>query len=108
MHEPDQEPDAKIVKNKRFVAQWTATLSLFIGLGLTIIGAVLSMLSNKFGFFLFVIPGLAASIVAMELSRNVPDKRAHSTAVLSLVLHVVFFFVLLIIFLFFKEAGSAL
>ena len=107
MHEPDKEPNTNIITNKRMTAQWMSQIALFIGLGLSIIGALLAILSGLFGFFLFSLPGIILAMITMEYSSRIPDERARNKAALAIILNIVLFFVLFIIFIFVKEASKA-
>ena len=108
MHEPDQEPSRNLITDKRMTAQWMSQIALFVGLGLSIIGAALAILSGLFGFFLFSLPGIVLAILTMNYSKNIHDERARNKAALAIILNIILFLVLFIIFIFVKEAGKAM
>lgn len=107
MHEPDQAPSRNLITDKRMTAQWMSQIALFAGLGLSVIGVLLAILSGFFGFFLFSAPGIILAILTMEYSKNIRDERARNKAALAIILNIVLFLVLFIVFVFVKEASKA-
>jgi hypothetical protein len=88
-------------------AQWMSQIALFAGLGLSIIGALLAIISGLFGFFLFSLPGIILAIATMEYAKSIPDERARNKAALAIILNIALFILLFILFIFFKEASKA-
>ena len=107
MHQPDQFPTNRIITEERFTAQWIANISLVCG-AFTIIGMVLALVSGRNFFFTMSIVGIALAIWALRWGKRIPDERVRVTGSVSLVLNGVLFFILLIIYLFVKEAGMAI
>lgn len=107
MHERDRPPDTRFITDERFVVQWMANISLILG-ALTIIGALLALISSKSVFLLLSALGIILAFISMRLARRIPDERARVTAVMSLILNIVVFFITLVVYLFVKEAAMAL
>ena len=107
MHEPDKEPDTRIIQNKRSAAEWLAVISFFGGTALTIIGSLLALLGGMPGFFLIVILGIGSAVTAMIWGGNLGDERAHTTATNALVLNAAVFLLVFLLYIFFKEALQA-
>jgi hypothetical protein len=107
MHEPDKFPDNKIISEQRFTAQWIANISLICA-AFTIIGMILALFSGKKLFFALSAIGIALAIWAIRWGSRIPDERVRVTGTLSVILNAVLFIVLMVIYLFVKEAGMAL
>lgn len=108
MHEPDREPDTRIVTNKHFTIQWMANIALFGGVGLSILGALLSLLSGKGIFYIIALITIVFAASTMNLAKRVPDERARGTAALAIVLNILLFIIILIFFIFFREAAQTI
>ncbi|MBN1275044.1 hypothetical protein JXA12_02030 [Candidatus Woesearchaeota archaeon] len=106
MHEPDKEPEAKLVGTDPFSAQIIANVSLVCG-ALTIIGLLLAFASGRGIFLGLAVIGIALAVIAERRGKENRDERARTTAVIAIILNVALFLALLFVFLFFKEASMA-
>ena len=107
MHEPDKDPDTSIISDKRWTVQWMANISLFGGVGLSVLGALLSVVSGRAVFYAVAVATIVFAALTMKLAKDIPDERARGTAALAIVLNVLLFIIALMLFIFFKEASRA-
>ena len=84
-----------------------ANIALFGGVGLTVLGALISLLSGRAVFYIVALITIVFAAITMNLSKRVPDERARGTAALAIVLNILLFIIIFIFFVFFKEAAQA-
>ncbi|MFP4523944.1 MAG: hypothetical protein ACLFO2_01315 [Candidatus Woesearchaeota archaeon] len=108
MHEPDKAPDTRIMTDEKSTVQVVANISFFTGIGLTILGSLLALLTGKASFFLLAIIGIGSSVAVMAWGARAGEQRAHTTATNALVVNAAIFLLVFLLFIFFKEALQAL
>lgn len=107
MHEPDKAPNTTLINDKQFTVQWMANIGLFAGTALSLLGAILSLVSGM-RFYLVSFVTIIFCVVTAQLASKVPAERARSTAALGIVINIILFIVIAILFIFVKEAAQAI